>query len=57
MIPASVIVILEILVKYGPEVAAKAKELLSGKEPTDADWNALFEKAQEPWVESSKELK
>lgn len=53
----AVLVILQLLLKYGPEVAAKARELMRGKDPTDEDWAKVFELAQTPWKEATKELK
>lgn len=40
------ILILEILAKYGPSVAANAQRIAASKtEPTQADWDSLFAKA------------
>ena len=40
------IIIASALVKYGPDVAASIQRMFaSGKEPTQADWDALFAKA------------
>jgi len=36
------VLILQILLKYGPEIAAKAKSLLAKTTVTDADWDDLF---------------
>lgn len=43
------IVILELLVKYGPAVAQAAQRIVTLKDPTQADWDALFERAQKPY--------
>lgn len=44
------ILVLELLAKYGPAVAQNAQRILSaGKEPTQADWDALFSKAQKSY--------
>lgn len=52
------ITILELLAKYGPEVASKAHQLIehirSGKEPTKEMFEELFFIAQEPWKERVK---
>lgn len=39
------ILILELLVKYGPSVAQAAQRIVTLKDPTQADWDALFERA------------
>lgn len=44
MIPVAVI--LDLLVKYGPDVAIAAQKLLTTENPTQADWDALFDKAK-----------
>jgi hypothetical protein len=46
----SAILILELLLRYGPAVAESAQRMLStGKEPTQAEWDALWAKAQKPY--------
>lgn len=36
------VLLLQILLKYGPEIAAKARVLLGKTEVTEADWAELF---------------
>lgn len=43
------ILVIEILAKYGPGVAETAQRILSGKEPTEADWRELFARAKKPY--------
>lgn len=44
------VLILELLAKYGPDVAENAQRILSsGKEPTQSDWDALFQRAQKSY--------
>ncbi len=41
MDPATVSMILGLLLRYGPEVYKTARKLLSGAPPTEADWAGL----------------
>ncbi len=44
------VIVLQLLAQYGPAVAQMAQRLMSSKtEPTQADWDALFDKAQKPY--------
>lgn len=43
--------VVSVLLKYGPDAARLAHKLLSSKEPTDEEFQQLFAKAQEPWVD------
>jgi hypothetical protein len=43
------ILVIELLAKYGPSVAETAQRILSGKEPTEADWKELFSRARKPY--------
>ncbi len=44
------ITILELLVRYGPDVAQAAQRMFaSGKEPTQADWDDLFDRTRKPY--------
>lgn len=44
------VLVLELLLRYGPSVAQAAQRMLTtGKEPTQADWDALFDKALTPY--------
>lgn len=36
------ILIVELLLRYGPAVAKAAKDLMSMKDPTQADWDNLW---------------
>jgi hypothetical protein len=46
----SAILILELLLRYGPAVAESAQRMMStGKDPTQAEWDALWAKAQKPY--------
>jgi hypothetical protein len=46
----SAILIIELLLRYGPSVAETAQRMLStGKDPTQAEWDALWSKAQKPY--------
>ena len=45
------ILIAQLLLKYGPDVAASVQRMLSsGKEVAQADWDALFLKASRPYA-------
>lgn len=41
MDPATVVLILQYGLKYGPEVISVVRKLLASKAPTDADWAEL----------------
>jgi hypothetical protein len=44
------VLVLELLLRYGPSVAQAAQRMLSnGDEKEQADWDALFAKAQKPY--------
>jgi len=46
----SAILIIELLLRYGPAVAEAAQRMLStGKDPTQAEWDALWAKAQKTY--------
>jgi len=46
----SAILIIELLLRYGPAVAESAQRMLStGKDPTQSEWDALWAKAQKPY--------
>ena len=46
----SAILIIELLLRYGPTVAESVQRMLStGKDPTQAEWDALWAKAQKPY--------
>lgn len=50
------ITILELLLRYGPDVAQAAQRMFaSGKEPTQADWDALFERTRKPYDQFIRE--
>jgi len=36
------ILVIELLLRYGPAVAKAAKDLMSMKDPTQADWDNLW---------------
>lgn len=36
------VLILELLLRYGPAVAKAAKDLVNAKDPTQADWDNLW---------------
>ena len=42
MDPATVALILQLLLKYGPEIAQKAQQLFKKTAVTDDDWTALW---------------
>lgn len=51
-----VITILDLLVRYGPDVAQAAQRMFtSGNEPTQADWDALFERTRKPYDQFIRE--
>jgi hypothetical protein len=39
------LLLIQVLLKYGPDVAKAAHDILTKNDPTKADWDALFEKA------------
>lgn len=42
--------VIPLLVKYGPDIAQAVQRMLtSGKDPTPAEWDALFAKARTPY--------
>ena len=50
------ITILELLARYGPDVAQAAQRMFSsGKEPTQADWDALFDRTRKPYDQFIRE--
>lgn len=50
------ITILDLMVRYGPDVAQAAQRMVSsGKQPTQADWDALFDKARKPYDQFIRE--
>lgn len=50
------ITILELLARYGPDVAQAAQRMCSsGKEPTQADWDALFDRTRKPYDQFIRE--
>ena len=50
------ITILDLLVRYGPDVAQAAQRMVSsGKQPTQADWDALFDKTRKPYDQFIRE--
>lgn len=50
------ITILELLACYGPDVAQAAQRMISsGKEPTQADWDALFDRTRKPYDQFIRE--
>lgn len=50
------ITILDLLVRYGPDVAQAAQRMVtSGKQPTQADWDALFDKTRKPYDQFVRE--
>lgn len=51
MDPATILLIGEILLKYGPSAARAFKDLFTKEDPTDADWQAVWDTAQKPWQE------
>lgn len=42
MNPTAIILIGEILLKYGPIVAQQWQKIFSKEKPTDADWEAIW---------------
>lgn len=51
------IIILELLLKYGPAVAAAAREIIKIKDPTDEDWRKLFavaETSYDSYIEAAR---
>jgi len=45
----TVLLVLQVLLQYGPAVAQEVQKLIAMKDPTQADWDALFAKAQTPY--------
>lgn len=48
MTPEIAVLILRILTQYGPVAARAARDLIAKKEPTLADFDALFAMAEKP---------
>lgn len=49
MSAAQILVIAQMLLQYGPEAARALKEIFSTTAPTDAQWQALWDKSQTPY--------
>lgn len=49
MSAAQILVIAQALIQYGPEAAKALKEIFSTTAPTDAQWQALWDKSQTPY--------
>lgn len=52
---SAAIVILQILAQYGPAVAEAAQRIATSKDPTQADWDALFVKARKGYDDYIRE--
>jgi hypothetical protein len=46
---ATVLIIIQALLQYGPAAAAAIQKILSNPAPTQADWDAVFAVAQTPY--------
>ena len=44
-----VLLVGQLLVQFGPQVAAEFQKLFSNPTPTQADWDNLFALANTPW--------
>lgn len=51
MSEAVIIMILQYGLKYGPEAAKAVRALFTKKDPTNEDWDALWLKTKEKWVD------
>lgn len=50
------ILVIQVLLKYGPDAAQSVQRMFAaGKEPTQAEWDALFSKALKPYDQYIKE--
>jgi hypothetical protein len=46
MSEAVILAIVQYAIRYGPDAAKALKEIFSAKDPTDAQWQALWDKSQ-----------
>ena len=46
---ANAILIIELLLRFGPAVAKAAKTILETEKPTPAQWDALWQLTKEPF--------
>ena len=51
------ILILELCLKYGPEFAKLAQQLVTKKEPTQEDWNSLWAIASKSYDQLREEAR
>jgi hypothetical protein len=50
------LIILELLLQYGPDVAAAARTILQTKDPTEDQWKALFDAARKSFDASVPQI-
>lgn len=48
--PDLIALLVQVLLRYGPDVASALSKLLHSAGPTDADWQALFLLAAKPYT-------
>lgn len=46
MTPEMIVLIVQVLIKYGPDAAAAIQKLFQTAAPTQADWDELFSKVK-----------
>lgn len=51
MSEAAILAIVQYAIRYGPEAGAALKAIFSTKDPTDAQWQALWDKSQTPYAQ------
>jgi hypothetical protein len=49
MSEAVILLIAQYALRYGPAAAAALKEIFTTKDPTEAQWQALWDKSQTPY--------
>jgi hypothetical protein len=51
MSEAVILMIAQYALRYGPDAAKALKDIFTSKDPTEAQWDALWSKSQTPYAD------